>query len=139
MASFSERKFLPTISSSSLIGFTRLYTVLPPHPPEFLVSRTFIVLPKYGSRAKDHFQPSPNKTAENEIDSHTGMFSASTNDGYYQLGLTTAQIIRDAVMGSRGIGNAPSPSPQPKVRRSTRSPTKSPTKETIPTGNLVDL
>jgi hypothetical protein len=31
------------------------------------------------------------------------MFNPRSNDGYYQLGLDTAKIIREAVMAARGI------------------------------------
>lgn len=31
------------------------------------------------------------------------MFSGKTNDGYYELGLETAKLIRDAVMLGRGL------------------------------------
>lgn len=89
---------------------SRLYTILPPNPPEFLTSRTFVVLPKYGSRAKAHFLPASNGIASDEIQGHVGMFAGNTNDGYYKLGLDAAGIIRDAVMSSRGIvENVPSP------------------------------
>ncbi|KAF8969448.1 hypothetical protein BDZ97DRAFT_1962349 [Flammula alnicola] len=85
------------------VVFRNLYSRLPPNPPEFLTSRTFIVLPKYGSRSKDHFLPASNGIAADEIHGHTGMFGGSTNDGYYQLGLASAKIIRDAITSSRGI------------------------------------
>ena len=80
----------------------RLYAILPPKPPEFLTSRTFIVLPKYGNRSKDHFLPARNRIALDELQAHTGIFSATTNDGYYQLGLTSVKIIQDALITSRG-------------------------------------
>ncbi|EEB86760.1 hypothetical protein MPER_16165, partial [Moniliophthora perniciosa FA553] len=32
-----------------------------------------------------------------EVQAHTGMFAANTNDGYYNLGLETARLIRDAL------------------------------------------
>lgn len=50
-----------------------------------------------------------NAIADNEIEGHTGMFSASTNDGYYQLGLMSAKLIRDAVMSSKGHVRSASP------------------------------
>lgn len=31
------------------------------------------------------------------------MFGAKSNDGYYELGLETAKLIRDAVMLGRGV------------------------------------
>jgi len=103
--------------------FRTLYSILPPNPPEFLTSRTFVVLPKYGSRATSHFLQTSNGIAADEIQGHTGMFAGSTNDGYYKLGLDTAGLIRDAVMSSRGILKDVPTSPR-KSRRRTRSPTK---------------
>jgi hypothetical protein len=41
--------------------------------------------------------------ALDELQAHTGMFSGKTNDGYYELGLETARIIRESVMLARGI------------------------------------
>ena len=37
-----------------------------------------------------------------EVAAHTTMFQGTSNDGYYELGLQTAQAIRDAVMLARG-------------------------------------
>ncbi|CAA7260048.1 unnamed protein product [Cyclocybe aegerita] len=112
-----------------------VFRILPPKLPEFLTTRTFIVLPKYGSRAKDSFLPANNGIAANEIEGHTGMFSAATNDGYYQLGLTSAQIIRDAIQTSRGIVGPRPSSPIKKARRRTRSPVE----EKGESENLIDL
>ena len=97
----------------------RLYAILPPRPPEYLTSRTFIVLPKYGNRSKDHFLPASNGIASDEVQAHTGMFSATTNDGYYELGLATVTIIRDALMSSRGRLTL-----KPTNSRKGKSPTK---------------
>ncbi|KDR83957.1 hypothetical protein GALMADRAFT_111021 [Galerina marginata CBS 339.88] len=120
------------------VVFRTLYSLLPPNPPEFLTSRTFVVLPKYGSRAKSHFLPAMNGVTSDEIQGHTGMFAGNTNDGYYQLGLETARIIRDAVLSSRGIvENVPSPSSPRKSRRRTR--TRSPTKEKQREDDLIQL
>ena len=78
--------------------------------------RTFIILPKrklsftapnQGDVA-DYFLTAPNGLANDEIQAHTGMFEAKTNDGYYQLGLETARVIREAVMLSRGVVEAES-------------------------------
>ena len=86
----------------------------------FLTSRTFIVLPKYGSSSKDHFLPASNGIALDEIQAHTGIFSGTTNDGYYQLGLTSVKIIQDALMSSRGhVTSSPTSS-----RKKGKSPTK---------------
>jgi hypothetical protein len=114
------------------VDFRTLYTILPPNPPEFLTSRTFVVLPKYRSRAAPHFLQARNNIASDEIQGHTGMFAGTTNDGYYQLGLDTAGVIREAVMSSRGIlENVPSPSSPRKSRRRTRSPTKEKPKQEL--------
>ena len=78
--------------------------------------RTFIVLPKRkfsfsvpnGGDVADHFLKAPNGLANDEIQAHTGMFEAKTNDGYYQLGLETSRVIREAVMLARGVVEAES-------------------------------
>ena len=75
----------------------RLYVLLPPTPPRYLSSRTFILLPKLYTPAAPHFLPAKNGLATEEILAHTGMFSAATNDGYYELGLDTAKIIQEAL------------------------------------------
>ena len=31
------------------------------------------------------------------MQAHTGMFKASTNDGYYELGLETMKLIKEAI------------------------------------------
>jgi hypothetical protein len=38
-----------------------------------------------------------------EISAHIGMFEASTNDGYYELGLTTGNLIREAMSVRRDL------------------------------------
>ncbi|KAF9782273.1 hypothetical protein BJ322DRAFT_1009506 [Thelephora terrestris] len=98
------------------ILFRTFYTLLPANPPSFMDHRTFIVLPKrkfsfstpnQGDVA-DHFLKAPNGLASDEIQAHTGMFEAKTNDGYYQLGLETSRVIREAVMLARGVVEAES-------------------------------
>jgi len=93
------------------ILFRVFYTLLPASPPSSMEHRTFIVLPKRkfsfsvpnkGDPA-DHFLKAPNGLAGDEIQAHTGMFAAKTNDGYYQLGLETSKVIREAVMLARGV------------------------------------
>lgn len=37
-----------------------------------------------------------------EVTAHVSMFEAKVNDGYYELGLATAQLVREAVMIGRG-------------------------------------
>lgn len=56
----------------------------------------------------DHFLKAPNGLASDEIQAHTGMFEAKTNDGYYQLGLETSRVIREAIMLARGVVEAES-------------------------------
>jgi hypothetical protein len=94
----------------------RFYTLLPASPPSFMDHRTFIVLPKRKlsfsfpneGDVADHFLKAPNGLAGDEIQAHMGMFEAKTNDGYYQLGLETSRMIREAVMLARGIVEAES-------------------------------
>lgn len=50
-----------------------------------------------------HFLPAVNNTATDELQAHTGMFAAHSNDGYYKLGLETAGLIREAIMLGRGV------------------------------------
>ena len=90
--------------------------MLPANPPSFMDHRTFVVLPKRKfsfsvpneGDVADHFLTAPNGLASDEIQAHTGMFEAKTNDGYYQLGLETSRIIREAVMLARGVVEAES-------------------------------
>jgi len=85
--------------------------MLPANPPSFMDHRTFIILPKRKfsfsipneGDVADHFLTAPNGLVSDEIQAHTGMFEAKTNDGYYQLGLETSRVIREAVMLARGV------------------------------------
>lgn len=77
--------------------------MLPPAPPSFSSPRTFAILPQRTSPIATHFLPARNHQAADEIQAHTNMFNPRSNDGYYQLGLDTAKIIREAVMSARGI------------------------------------
>lgn len=58
-------------------------------------------MPKARSAYVSHFLQAPNTIAGDEIEAHTGMFDGKTNDGYYELGLITAQLIRDVMVASR--------------------------------------
>ncbi|KAI0952251.1 hypothetical protein AcW1_004408 [Taiwanofungus camphoratus] len=87
------------------VTFRTFYTFLPPSPPSYSTSRTFIVLPKASTRFAEHFLQASNTLAFDEIQAHTGMFDSKTNDGYYELGLATAQLVRDAVAASRIAGD----------------------------------
>lgn len=105
----------------------RYYTFLPSVPLLYDQPRTFVVLPRKDARAAGTFVRAHNSVAPDELQAHTGMFSAKTNDGYYELGLETAKLIREALMFGRGVFEDPnvvqneleqemdeqSPSPQP--------------------------
>lgn len=78
------------------------YTALPSGNAKQL-PRTFIILPPEDSKSISHFTPAANTLAPNELQAHTGMFSAKTNDGYYSLGLETSKIIREAINIGRGL------------------------------------
>lgn len=88
---------------------SRIYTSLPPKSTEHPKARTFVLLPSAQDKSVGFFSPNHNKLAEDEISAHTGMFQASSNDGYYELGLGSAKIIREAVAVSRGIVDHPEP------------------------------
>ena len=60
-----------------------------------------MILPQAPSTYVSHFLQAPNTVAGDEIEAHTGMFDGKTNDGYYELGLITAQLIRDVMVASR--------------------------------------
>jgi hypothetical protein len=84
--------------------FHSLYVNLPPSPPQHVTSRTFIVLPSKSAPAFAHFIPACNKVTTDEIQAHMQMFSAESNDGYYQLGLETAKLIQQALVVSQSRG-----------------------------------
>ena len=60
-----------------------------------------MILPKAPSHYVSHFLQAPNTIASDEIEAHTGMFDGKTNDGYYELGLISAQLIRDIMLAGR--------------------------------------
>jgi len=45
----------------------------------------------------ENFTPVRNKRAADEVQGHTGMFDARTNDGYHNLGLITANFLSKAI------------------------------------------
>ena len=77
--------------------------MLPPSYPAHPYPRTFVTLPPKESPSFSSFLPARNGLAPDELQAHTGMFSARTNDGYYELGLETSKAIREAVNISRGL------------------------------------
>lgn len=98
---------LVDIEEQEGVVFRVFYTLLPPVPLVHPNARTFIVLPKKNARSAGNFLPANNGVAPDELQAHTGMFGAKTNDGYYELGLQTAKIVREAVMLGRGIFEDP--------------------------------
>ena len=84
-----------------MIFFGRFYTLIPPAPPAHLSPRTFCLLPESSSDAFQRFVPAHNALAENEVGAHTCMFEPTKNDGYYQLGLEAAAVIRQAIANRR--------------------------------------
>ncbi|KAK0490828.1 hypothetical protein IW261DRAFT_1555995 [Armillaria novae-zelandiae] len=98
---------LVDIEEQEGVIFRVFYTYLPPVPLVHPNARTFIVLPKKNARSAGNFLPANNGVAPDELQAHTGMFGAKTNDGYYELGLQTAKIVREAVMLGRGIFEDP--------------------------------
>lgn len=113
-----EKRLNTVISYDKNMGilFRTFYTLLPASPPTSVDHRTFIILPKrkYNFSVPneedpaDYFLKAPNGLASDEIQAHTGMFEAKTNDGYYQLGLETSRVIREAVLLARGVVEAES-------------------------------
>ncbi|KAK7695740.1 hypothetical protein QCA50_000376 [Cerrena zonata] len=91
------------IETSMGVLFRNFHTSLPANPPAFKDARTFIILPKPSSSYASHFLPAQNGLASDEISAHTGMFDAKTNDGYYELGLMTAQLLRDVIISIRTV------------------------------------
>ncbi len=91
------------IESMQGVLFHTFFSYLPPSPPNFPSSRTFAVLPNRNSAIATHFAPNHNSIAADEIQAHTGMFDSKTNDGYYDLGLSSAKLIREAVLLHRSV------------------------------------
>ena len=92
-----------SIERDLAVSFRVLYTYLPSSPPAQIFSRTFIVLPDDLTLQALNFKPAKNHIASDEIQAHTSMFEARSNDGYYELGLETMRIIREAMMLKRGV------------------------------------
>jgi len=87
---------LIAIRKESGVHFHNFYTLLPgtaAHPEP----RTFINVPRGASEAYQYHSPNQNSLASDEVEAHTGMFVASTNDGFFELGLRTAEIIQQAI------------------------------------------
>ena len=76
---------------------------MPSKTPADVPPRTFCLLPEPSSDAIKRFVPAPNALAENEVRAHVGMFQPAKNDGYYQLGLEAAAVIRQAIANGRPV------------------------------------
>lgn len=86
---------------SLILLLCSFYTYLPGKPPANPNPRTFIILPQPNTQYAQYFIQAHNSLASDEVAAHTGMFQATSNDGYYDLGLRTAEAIREAVASSR--------------------------------------
>ncbi|KAH8106000.1 hypothetical protein BXZ70DRAFT_1004290 [Cristinia sonorae] len=121
------------------VMFRDFYTILPPHPPQHPNTRTFIVLPSSKEqkvRFTPHFLPAHNGIATDEISAHTGMFDAKANDGYYELGLLSAHLIRDVVVTIRSAALPVHPSP---LSPSLTEPTNTKPPAPPPKDNVEDV
>jgi hypothetical protein len=93
----SYKSILWVVCSDLNLWYASFYTILPASLGQ-LRPRTFVILPYKDAPAAGHFIPARNTLATDEIGAHTGMFAAATNPGYYELGLRTAEIVREAIM-----------------------------------------
>ncbi|KZV78282.1 hypothetical protein EXIGLDRAFT_717423 [Exidia glandulosa HHB12029] len=80
------------------VRFRVYFTVLDSKPAG--EPRTFCVLPKKGSREGSFWEPAHNKLAQDEVNAHVSMFDPKVNDGYYDLGLRTAHLVREAMLAA---------------------------------------
>ena len=93
----SNKSTLSLVCTNLNLSCASFYTILPVSLGQ-LRPRTFIILPYKDAPAAGHFIPAPNPLAADEISAHTGMFAGATNPGYYELGLRTAEIAREAIV-----------------------------------------
>ncbi|CDO71370.1 hypothetical protein BN946_scf184908.g128 [Trametes cinnabarina] len=75
-------------------------------------SQMGVLFHTYDTPLGKHFVANRNTLASDEIQAHTGMFDSKTNDGYYELGLSTAQLVRVAVQRHRAASIPPQPPPK---------------------------
>ncbi|KIM68856.1 hypothetical protein SCLCIDRAFT_899412 [Scleroderma citrinum Foug A] len=94
------------------IVFKMFYLLLPPSAPVFPASRTFVVLPSRSSPVFANYIIARNSLTSDEIKAHMGMFDPTQNDGYYELGLETANIIRETARRN-GMRSTVTTDPQP--------------------------
>ncbi|KAI0663247.1 hypothetical protein C8Q70DRAFT_956954 [Cubamyces menziesii] len=114
------RKLLE-IESRMGVLFHTFYTYLPASPPVNPTPRTFAVLPRQNTPLGTHFVANRNTLASDEIQAHTGMFDSKTNDGYYELGLSTAQLIRVAIQRHKELSSPPPPPPKEPAAQTPRA------------------
>ncbi|KAG6336531.1 hypothetical protein ID866_2553 [Astraeus odoratus] len=79
------------------ILFKTFYVLLPPSSAS-PSPRTFVVLPPRSSPVLENYIVCKNTVASDEVQAHMGMFEPSQNDGYYELGLETAKMIREVAV-----------------------------------------
>ncbi|KAG6880351.1 hypothetical protein C0992_007762 [Termitomyces sp. T32_za158] len=103
-ALFKRIDALMTVKKQAGVAFHAFYTMVPATPP-FSAARTFIILPKRASPQYAYFSAAKNTKALDEVQAHIGMFNAKTNDGYYELGLATAKIIRESLQSRRNASS----------------------------------
>lgn len=77
--------------------FNSYYTYLPPDPPNYLVARTFTVLPPLSHPLFKRWIPATSTLAKDEVGAHMYMFNPKTNDGFYDLGLNVVNVIGERV------------------------------------------
>lgn len=53
-------------------------------------------LTRYNHDFRTNFIEQRNGIAPDEVQAHMGMFEVATNDGYYEMGLKVAQVVREA-------------------------------------------
>lgn len=116
MESSSRRESLSQISPCFVLlifdRLSRFYVLLPPSAPAFPTPRTFVVLPSRSSPVFTNYIVARNCLTSDEVKAHMGMFDPTQNDGYYELGLETAKIIRDTAARS-GMRSTVTMDPQP--------------------------
>ncbi|KAI9069227.1 hypothetical protein FKP32DRAFT_1617478 [Trametes sanguinea] len=109
------------IESRMGVLFHTFYTYLPPSPPAYQTPRTFAVIPRQDTPLGSHFVANRNTLASDEIQAHTGMFDSKSNDGYYELGLSTAQLVRVAVQRHKASTMPPQPPPKASPAQKTQA------------------
>jgi len=94
---------LDRLSHDRNIRFWNFYTHLPPKKPQYLVTRTFTILPPISHPTYPRWQPQTNTVAPDEVQAHMNMFNPRTNDGFYDLGLVVVMEIGERIE-EEGVG-----------------------------------